>query len=83
MQLVVFPLKVLVLTGYGPASITDHPYNDSTPASPTHPPLPELPQLCACKVSLFNTLTGFSTVLMTNSNQLTLGPSTSYSPHDI
>jgi hypothetical protein len=31
-------------TGYASASIIDGPYNDCTSASPTHPPLSELPQ---------------------------------------
>jgi len=79
----VFSLQELGLTGYASVSITDRPHNDSTPASPTHPPLLELPQLCAYKVSLSSTLTGFSTDSVTHSYQSKPVPSTSYSPHDI
>jgi hypothetical protein len=70
-------------TGYASFSITDRPDNDSTPASPTRPPLLELPQLCAYKVSLSNTSTSLGTVSVTHSDQSKSVPSTSCSPHYI
>jgi HD-GYP domain-containing protein (c-di-GMP phosphodiesterase class II) len=69
-------------TDYVPASVTDHPYRDCTPASPTHSH--NLNSLIYVQiVSLSRTSTGLTTDSMTHCDQPKSGPSTTYSPHDI
>lgn len=69
-------------TDYVPASVTDHPYRDCTPASPTHSH--NLNSLSYVQtLSLSRTSTGLTTDGMTHCDQPKSGPSTIYSPHDI
>lgn len=70
-------------TDCAPASVTDRPYHDCTPASPTGPPKSVLSQLRPEKVSLSKTSTDLITGLMPYCDQSKSGPSTIYSPHDI
>jgi len=69
-------------TDYVPAFVTDHPYHDCTPASPTHSH--NLNSLRYVQtVSHSRTSTGLAIDLMTHCDQPKSGPSTTYSPHDI
>jgi len=69
-------------TDYVPASVTDHPYRDCTPTSPTHSH--NLNSLSYVQtVSLSRTSTGLTADSMTHCDQPKSGPSTIYSPHDI